>query len=81
MQDCVRCDAMLLIKSAHEDVPVYGSFENDATIAHEATVGRIDEDHLFYLQSRGLSENEAKALIGGFIEPVTKLLPLSTQLN
>jgi Fe-S cluster assembly protein SufB len=48
-----------------------------ATIAHEATAGRISEEDLFYLQSRGMSEDDAAAMIvNGFIDPIAKELPL-----
>jgi Fe-S cluster assembly protein SufB len=47
------------------------------TVAHEAVVGKISDEQMFYLQSRGLSEEEAAAMIvNGFIEPVTKELPM-----
>ena len=47
------------------------------TVAHEAVVGKISDEQLFYLQSRGLTEEEAAAMIvNGFIEPVTKELPM-----
>ena len=51
--------------------------ENDVDIGHEATVSKIGEEQLFYLMSRGLSEAEASAMIvSGFVEPITKELPL-----
>jgi Fe-S cluster assembly protein SufB len=53
-------------------------------VAHEAVVGKISDEQLFYLQSRGLSEEEAAAMIvNGFIEPVTKELPMeyAVELN
>jgi Fe-S cluster assembly protein SufB len=53
-------------------------------VAHEAVVGKISDKQLFYLQSRGLSEEEAAAMIvNGFIEPVTKELPMeyAVELN
>jgi Fe-S cluster assembly protein SufB len=51
--------------------------ERDAQIGHEATVSKIGEDQLFYLMSRGLSESAAMGLIvNGFIEPVTRTLPM-----
>src|SRR2546429_3324007 len=51
--------------------------EDDATITHEATVGRINEDQLFYLMSRGLSETQALSMIvTGFMEPFTRVLPM-----
>ena len=59
--------------------------ENEtAQIGHEATVSRLADDQIFYLQTRGLSEDEAAALIvRGFLEPVTKELPLefAVELN
>ena len=54
------------------------------TVAHEATVGRISDDQLFYMGSRGFTEDEAAAMIvNGFIEPVTKELPMeyAVELN
>ena len=51
--------------------------ERDASIGHEATVAKIGEDQLFYLMSRGLSESQAMSMIvNGFIEPVTRTLPM-----
>jgi Fe-S cluster assembly protein SufB len=51
--------------------------ENNVDIGHEATVSKIGEEQLFYLMSRGLSEAEAAAMIvSGFVEPITKELPL-----
>ncbi|MFB5604083.1 MAG: SufD family Fe-S cluster assembly protein, partial [Candidatus Nitrosomaritimum aestuariumsis] len=58
--------------------------EEDATISHEATVGKIGEDQIFYLMSRGFSEEEALSLIvNGFMEPFTKELPMeyAVELN
>ena len=58
--------------------------ESDVEVAHEAAVGKIGEEDLFYLMSRGLSENEAtKLIVAGFIEPVIKELPLeyAVELN
>ena len=49
----------------------------NATVAHEASAGKIDEDELFYLQNRGLTEEKAKTMIvHGFISPVVRQLPL-----
>ena len=51
--------------------------EKDVTIEHEATVGKIGEEQLFYLMSRGLSQDQAMTMIvSGFMEPFTKELPL-----
>ncbi|HLD18796.1 MAG TPA: Fe-S cluster assembly protein SufB [Candidatus Nanoarchaeia archaeon] len=74
----VNCDALLLDETSKTDTYPYIEIEDEtATIGHEATVGKIGEDQIFYLTSRGLKESEAKAMIvQGFIEPFTKLLPM-----
>ncbi len=80
----VRCDALILDERSASDTIPYMEINEKATITHEATVGKIGEEQLFYLMSRGLSEAEANALIvRGFIEPVAKELPLefAVELN
>ncbi|HLF54436.1 MAG TPA: Fe-S cluster assembly protein SufB [Candidatus Nanoarchaeia archaeon] len=81
----VKCDALLLDKHSRSDTyPTMKIEEPSATIAHEATVGRIGEEQLFYLRSRGLSESEALAMIVlGFIAEFTKELPMeyAVELN
>ncbi len=74
----VRCDALILDEVSRSDTYPYMEIaEEDVEIAHEATVGRITEDQIFYLTSRGLTEEEALAMIvRGFIEPFTKELPM-----
>jgi Fe-S cluster assembly protein SufB len=74
----VRCDALLLDEYSRTDTYPYNEInEDDATTTHEATVGKIGEDQLFYLMSRGLSEQEALSMIVmGFMEPFTKELPM-----
>lgn len=74
----IECDALLLDDISRTDtVPDIRVKNNDVTIAHEATVGKLSEEDLFYLQSRGLPEEQAKAMIvSGFIEPIVRLLPL-----
>ena len=79
--DCIaniECDALLLDEKSRTDtIPDIQVKNNDVVIAHEATVGKLSEEDLFYLMSRGLSEDEAKAMIvNGFIEPIVRLLPL-----
>lgn len=79
--DCtasVECDALLLDETSRTDtIPDINVRNNDVTIAHEATVGRLSEEDIFYLTSRGIPEEEAKAMIvNGFIEPIVRLLPL-----
>ncbi|MFM9053500.1 MAG: Fe-S cluster assembly protein SufB, partial [Solirubrobacterales bacterium] len=81
----VVCDALLLDEDSRSDTyPTIRIDANDADIGHEATVSKVGYDMLFYLQSRGLSEEEAsKMIVNGFIEPVTKELPMeyAVELN
>jgi hypothetical protein len=74
----VVCDALILDEESRSDTyPYIQVDENDVDLGHEATVSKIGEEQLFYLMSRGLSEAEASALIvSGFVEPITKELPL-----
>lgn len=74
----VRCDALLLDElSVSETKPYMEVGEQDASIGHEATVSKIGDDQLFYLMSRGLTESQAMGMIvNGFIEPVTRTLPM-----
>ncbi|MFZ4515360.1 MAG: Fe-S cluster assembly protein SufB [Acidimicrobiia bacterium] len=74
----VRCDALILDEESRSDTYPYMEVEEkDARIGHEATVSKVGEDQLFYLMSRGLSQQQATAMIvNGFIEPVTKTLPM-----
>jgi len=74
----VRCDALILDEDSRSDTYPYMEIEEqDARIGHEATVSKVGEDQLFYLMSRGLTEQQATAMIvNGFIEPVVKTLPM-----
>ncbi|MGZ7017916.1 MAG: Fe-S cluster assembly protein SufB, partial [Acidimicrobiia bacterium] len=74
----VRCDALILDEDSRSDTYPYMEIdEKDARIGHEATVSKVGDDQLFYLMSRGLSEQQAVAMIvNGFIEPITKTLPM-----
>ncbi len=74
----VRCDALLLGEHSKTDTyPYMEILEEDAVITHEATVGKIGEEQLFYLMSRGLSETDAlNMIVMGFFEPFTKELPM-----
>jgi Fe-S cluster assembly protein SufB len=74
----VTCDALILDEQSRSDTyPTMEIEEQDANIGHEASVSKVGEDKLFYLMSRGLSEQAATAMIvNGFIEPVTKTLPM-----
>lgn len=81
----VVCDALLLDEKSQSDTyPTIRIGESDADMGHEATVSKVGDDMLFYLQSRGLSEEDAsKMIVNGFIEPVTKELPMeyAVELN
>ena len=81
----VRCDALLLDDESKTDTYPYMEInQEDATITHEATVGKIGDEQIFYLMTRGFSEEEALTLIvNGFIEPFTKELPMeyAVELN
>jgi Fe-S cluster assembly protein SufB len=82
----VVCDALILDEASRSDTyPYIRVDENDGVFTeHEATVSKIGEEQLFYLMSRGLSEAEASAMIvSGFVEPITKELPLeyAVELN
>ena len=74
----VRCDALMLDDASRSDTyPYIDIQEDDTTMSHEATVGKISQDQIFYLMSRGLSENEAQNLVvQGFLEVFTKELPM-----
>jgi Fe-S cluster assembly protein SufB len=74
----VRCDALILDEESRSDTYPYMEIdEKDARIGHEATVSKVGDDQLFYLMSRGLTQQQATAMIvNGFIEPVTKTLPM-----
>lgn len=74
----VRCDALMLDDISFSDtIPQINVYQEEATVAHEATAGRINPADLFYLRSRGLNQAAAEAMIvNGFIEPITKELPL-----
>jgi len=74
----VVCDALILDEDSRTDTyPYIRIDENDVDVGHEATVSKIGEEQLFYLMSRGLTEAEAAAMIvSGFVEPITKELPL-----
>jgi Fe-S cluster assembly protein SufB len=74
----VRCDALLLDEDSRSDTyPTMEVEESNIDIGHEATVSKVGEDQLFYLMSRGLTEEQATAMVvAGFIEPIVKELPM-----
>ncbi len=81
----VVCDALLLDETSKTDTYPYIEIEEEeVSIGHEATVSKVAEEQIFYLQSRGLSGDEAMSMIvNGFIEPIAKELPLeyAVELN
>jgi Fe-S cluster assembly protein SufB len=81
----VVCDALLLDEDSRSDTYPYMDIqEEDTSIGHEATVSKVADDQIFYLMSRGLSEDAAMAMIvRGFIEPIAKELPMeyAVELN
>ena len=74
----VACDALLLDPASRSDTyPTIEVDEEDVTIGHEASVSKVGEEQLFYLMSRGLSQEEATTMVvSGFIEPLVKELPM-----
>src|SRR5438445_1983535 len=79
----VQCDALLVDTISRSDTyPYVDVREDDVSMGHEATVSKVSDDQLFYLMSRGLSEDEAMAMIvRGFIEPIAKELPMEYALE
>jgi Fe-S cluster assembly protein SufB len=81
----IECDALMFSDEATSDTEPYIEVkEDDVEMAHEATVGRIGDEEIHYMQSRGIDEEEAKEMIvRGFIEPIAKELPLeyAVELN
>jgi Fe-S cluster assembly protein SufB len=78
VRSSVVCDALLLDPQSRSDTyPSIEIDEDDVTIGHEATVSKVGEEQLFYLMSRGLTQEEATTMVvSGFIEPLVKELPM-----
>ena len=78
VKSTVRCDALLIDEISRTDTyPYIEVNEDDATVTHEATVGKIGEEQIFYLMSRGFTESEAlNMIVTGFLEVFTKTLPM-----
>ncbi len=74
----VSCESLMLDNISKSDtVPVMDIMNDEVDLGHEAKIGRISDEAIFYLMSRGISETEAKAMIvRGFVEPISKELPL-----
>ena len=85
VKSSVRCDALILDEESRSDTyPSIEIDEQDAVISHEASVGKIGEEQMFYLRSRGIPEDEAMTMIiMGFIRPFTRELPMeyAVELN
>lgn len=83
VKSTVRCDALLLDKESKTNTYPYMEIKReDATITHEAAVGKIGEEQLFYLMSRGLTEEEAlTTAVLGFLDPLTKALPMEYSIE
>jgi len=81
----VECDALMFDNESTSDTMPYMEIQdNQVDVAHEATVGKIGDEDVFYLQSRGLDDDDAKQMIvAGFIEPITEELPIeyAVELN
>ncbi len=81
----MKCNGLILDEKSKSDaIPVLKIDNQDVSAAHEATVGKIGDDEIFYLMSRGLSRDEAvNMIVSGFVEPITKALPLeyAVELN
>ena len=81
----VECESLMLDnESASDKIPIIDINNDSVDIGHEAKIGRISDEAIFYLMSRGISEDEAKAMIvRGFVEPISKELPLeyAVELN
>jgi len=81
----VVCDALLIDDGSASNTYPHMAIENNSVdIAHEASVGKIGDDEVFYLQSRGLTEEQAmQMVVSGFIEPIVKQLPIeyAVELN
>lgn len=74
----IKCDTLILDNLSTSDTIPYNEIKNDQiTLEHEATVSKVSEEQLFYLMSRGLTEQDAtQMIVMGFIEPFTKELPM-----
>jgi Fe-S cluster assembly protein SufB len=79
----VKCDALLVDQISRSDTyPYVDVREDDVEMGHEATVSKISDDQLFYLMSRGMTEDEAMAtIVRGFVEPIARELPMEYALE
>src|SRR3978361_2060464 len=79
----VKCDALLVDTISRSDTyPYVDVREDDVSMGHDATVSRVSDDQLFYLMSRGMSEDEARGMVvRGFVEPIARELPMEYALE
>ena len=79
----VKCDALLVDRISRSDTyPYVDVREDDVEMGHEASVSKISDDQLFYLMSRGMTEDEAMAtIVRGFVEPIARELPMEYALE
>jgi Fe-S cluster assembly protein SufB len=79
----VKCDALLIDDESRSDTyPYVDVREDDVSMGHEASVSKVNDDQLFYLMSRGMTEDEAMAMIvRGFVEPIARELPMEYALE
>jgi len=79
VRSTVRCDALLIdAKSTTATYPYMEINSDDATVTHEASVGKVGEEQLFYLTAKGIPEGDALSMIvNGFLEPFSKSLPMA----
>ena len=79
----VSCDALLVDEFSRSDTyPHVDVREDEVTMSHEATVSKVSQDQLFYLQQRGIEEREAMGMIvRGFVEPISRELPMEYALE
>jgi Fe-S cluster assembly protein SufB len=84
-QSSVSCDALILDgESVSNTYPSIKNQNSHSSVSHEARVGKIGEEEVFFFKSRGYSESEAlRLIVGGFMEPIVKALPLeyAVELN
>jgi len=83
VKSTVKCDALLLDEESKTNTyPYMEVSRDDATITHEASTGKVGEEQLFYLMSRGLSEDDAlTTIVLGFLDPLARALPLEYSLE
>jgi Fe-S cluster assembly protein SufB len=83
VKSTVRCDALLLDEESKTNTFPYMEVKReDATITHEASTGKVGEEQLFYLMSRGMSEEDAlTTIVLGFLDPLARALPLEYSIE